>query len=181
MELAPDSETAVYKVVLPTVLVIVSEPEVLVIKTGSVVYGEEEAPEWDDSETAVYRVVLPTVLVMVSEPEVLVTRTGSVVKGVEEAPAEVALAPVPDIALDIALDIAVTVVEATTVVAMDAGAEVAVAQMEEAYDCTSWTLSPGQASTVQSWMPLSKSLFLQRQAMSFSAQPRDEAKPTTLL
>lgn len=78
--------TTVYKVVFPTVLVMTLDPEVIVVKTGSVVIGLDVGGTVDElveSDAAVYRVVLPTVLVITLEPEVMVVSTGSVVYGVE--------------------------------------------------------------------------------------------------
>ena len=75
------SLTAVNRVVLPTVLVDTSEPEVMVVSTASVLYALDEvttdslAPV---SEAAVYKVVLPSVLVMTLESEVIVVTTASV-------------------------------------------------------------------------------------------------------
>lgn len=61
--------------VLPTVLVIVVESEVMVVKTASVETGDEVAPV---PETSLYKVVLPMVLVIVVESEVMVVKTASV-------------------------------------------------------------------------------------------------------
>jgi hypothetical protein len=88
--------TEVYRVELPIVLVVVSEPEVMVVSTASVLYALDEA----DSDTRVtvpeataYKVVLPRVLVVVLDPEVMIVTTASVVYGIEEALLAVALAP----------------------------------------------------------------------------------------